>query len=452
MKDVIIVGGGVSGLVAAWMLRKEGMKVQVIEAGETAGGNLRTETESGYTYEQGPHSFMPSSDAVWEMVEKLDLVEMIEPAKAAGQERYIFKNGKLLKLPMSMGSFLTTPLISVGAKLRLMIEPFVKGGATVDEDAERFFTRRLGKEAVKWMIGPFVSGIYAGDPQQLGARDAFNKMWNWEKSSGSMIRGAMKYMKSKKKERENRPYKKGLLSFKGGLGTLTGRLATDLGKDVNCSEKVLRIYKSNTRWVVDTEVARYEGRNLIMAVPPRNAAKLLKNVSEDIAVLLSQIEMSPVALVHLGVCGEDVNSVPDGFGFLVPRGEGVRTLGCVFTSRIFEERAPEGCQVLSCYIGGVFDRDAVKLNDEELLEVVLDDLEKVLQKRLSPNFVKILRHPQAIPQLTLGHIERIDEIKKTAKEIGKLKLAGNYLSGVGMNDAVLSGQIAARQILDEIRQ
>jgi len=449
MKDVIVIGGGVSGLTAAWLLRRAGMKVLVIEANDVVGGNLRTEQEAGYTFEQGPHSFMPSSDAVWEMIEELDLVDQVEPASAAGQERYIFKQGKLVKLPMSMGSFLSTPLISFGAKLRLMTEPFRKGEASKDDTAYDFFVRRLGQEAVKWMIGPFVSGIYAGDPAKLGARDAFNKMWLWEKESGSMIRGAMKYMKGKKKEREGRPYKSGLLSFKGGLGVLTKRLGDDLGKDINAGESVQNLYKNSTRWVIDTEVARYECRNIVLAVPPGAASNLIVDVSQKMSKLLARIEMSPVAVVHLGIKGEDAKTIPDGFGFLAPRGEGIRTLGCVFTSRIFKERAPEGCHILSCYIGGVFDKEAISLSDEILLEAVLIDLENVFGRKFEPEFARILRHPQAIPQLNLRHIEQIEQIKNLADELGNMELAGNYLSGVGMNDAVLSGQVAARQLLDK---
>jgi protoporphyrinogen/coproporphyrinogen III oxidase len=157
--------------------------------------------------------------------------------------------------------------------------------------------------------------------------------------------------------------------------------------------------------------------------------------------------MSPVSVVHLAVANEDADAIPDGFGLLVPRGEGVRMLGCIFVSKLFGDRAPEGHELLACFLGGAYDPEAMALDDEALVEVVRDDLELVLDRRVDPKFVRVKRHPRAIPQLEVGHLDRIGQLRTLGSELGGLTLAGNYLSGVGISDATQSGLDAAAVLL-----
>jgi len=298
------------------------------------------------------------------------------------------------------------------------------------------------------MIGPFISGVYAGDPKKLGAKDAFNKMWTWEKEDGSMILGARKYMKVKRRERgEDRG--KGLFSFEKGLGELTSRMITDLGPAVNTSEKTVALKKVTRGWHVDTEVAEYITGRVVIAAPPADAGQLFDRYYEPVSKLFKKIEMAPVAVVHLGVT-DDQADIPEGFGFLAPRGEGVNLLGCVFISSLFKGRAPEGCRLLTAFVGGVFDPKAVDSSDEELVKSVLNDLELVFGTRLKPSYTKILRHKAAIPQLNIGHREIVQEIKQETSDLGALVLAGNYIEGVGVNDAVSSGMTAAFSIIKEL--
>ncbi|RJO63852.1 MAG: protoporphyrinogen oxidase [Myxococcales bacterium] len=447
MIDVLVVGGGVSGLACAWALKTAGLAVKLLEAEETPGGNLRTVQDGAWRYELGPHSFLPSSDAIWTLIEKLQIEERVAAAASASQARFIFKNGRLMPLPTSPWAFIATPLLSAGGKFRLLAEPFVKGGASERDTAREFFRRRLGDEATEWIIGPFVSGIYAGDPARLGARDAFPKMWRWERDAGSMIRGARRYLKRKRIERGARAKRKGLFSFQGGLGELTGRLAGELGPACQSGEGVTAVERKIGRWLVQTEAATYEAKRLVVAVPPLPAARLLAPVSASLALALSQVEMAPVAVVHVGVTGEAAAAVPDGFGYLVPRGLGLRTLGCVFVSKLFAGRAPEGGELLTFYLGGALDPEAARLDDAALVALALDEFAQAVGPRLAPAYVKVLRHPQAIPQLTVGHVDRIAALLEQARGLGALDFAGNYLTGVGMNDAAQSGLDAAERIL-----
>lgn len=446
MTDVVVIGGGISGLTAAWLLRRAGFSVQVFEAAPEVGGNLRTTREEGYLYEQGPHSFLPSSDAVWELLEELGLTQRVTPATSASQARFIWRGGKLHALPMSLGSFLSTQLLSTAGKLRLMMEPFIPGKASADDTAATFFTRRLGPQATRWMIEPFIGGIYAGDPERLGARDAFHKMWTWEQESGSMIRGARRYLKAKRVERGERARLKGLFSFAGGLGELTQSLGQSLAAETTPDAPVASLLRTAEGWQVQTPQGRTDTRSVILAVPPGPAHRLLCGVDAEAAELVRQVEMAPVVVVHMGLEGDDAKAVPDGFGFLAPRNEGLRVLGCIFASRLFDQRAPADTQLLTVYIGGSHDVQALALSDAELVTLAATDLGTVLGRRLSPGFTRVLRHPTAIPQLTIGHLDRIAALEARVETLGGMALAGNYLSGVGMNDATLSGQVAARTI------
>ncbi len=450
MKDVVIIGGGVAGLSCAHYLRREGISVRVIEVAEKAGGNLRSEKLDGYTLEQGPHSFMASSDAIWELIELLGLENRLLPARAAGNSRYIYREGNLNRLPTSPGSFLSSGFVSFPGKLRLMMEPFMPNRASEKESAREFFIRRLGKEAADWVIAPFISGVYAGDPERLSAPDAFAKMWSWEKESGSMISGARKYMKKKRKERGERAKLRGLFSFDEGLGVLTERLAMDLGNSLNLSETVKKIISDKVGWQVNTDVAAYRARHLVLATPPHRASMLVKPVFPQMGALFDQIEMAPVAVAHLAVNGEDAAAIPDGFGFLVPRNQQVRLLGCIFMSKLYPVRAPEGHELLTVYIGGSFDPQAVNENDETLIEDTLQDLERILGRRMKPVFHKVLKHPHAIPQFTHGHRERVRRIQELGEQIGHLSVIGNYVEGVGMDDAARSGRECARAIAEVI--
>ena len=444
MYDAIIIGAGVSGLTAAWKLKREGASTLVLEERSFSGGNIRTIERDGFRMEAGPNSFMGSSEYVWRLIEELNMEALTEEAAPVANNRYIYRNGRLLPLPLGPMQFLFTPLLSFKAKLRLMLEPFIPNGSKPLDTAWEFFVRRFGREAATYIMAPFVSGVYAGDIKMLGARAAFPKFHAFEREAGSMILGAIGYMRAKRKrlQREGKKIRRGLYSFKGGLGLLTKRLAKELGEALICDAPALKIMASGGGYTVKTAKGDFSARSIICAAPPDKAAPIIGGLSETAAKTLLQLPMSPVTLIHWN-SDESGERIPKGFGFLMPRESGFRVLGTLFPSQLFSGRAPEGRTLLSSFYGGMLDKTALSLSDHEHKKLLASEHQKLFglgENDIKP--IEIIRYPSAIPQLLPEHPEKIASVKAELASSPGFFLAGNYLAGVGIEQAVESGYAA----------
>lgn len=447
MHDVIIIGGGISGLTTGWKLLSQGLDVIVLEAQAIPGGNIRTIDHENFKLELGPYSFLGGSEYVWRLVEELDIEDTTEVSSAAADNRYIYRDGRLVPLPLELGSFLTTPLLSWRGKLRLAAEPFIRNGAKPTDTAWEFFVRRFGEEAATYIMGPFVSGIYAGDANLLGAQAAFPKFHDFERDSGSMIIGALKYMLAKRRrmKRENIKSRKGLYSFTGGLGAITSELARRLGDRLVTGAAVTGVTREAAGYTVAAAAGGWDGQAVVSAVPPRQAAAILGGLVPGVVEPLRQTPMSPVSLVHWSQPSAN-RQLPLGFGFLMPRIFNLRILGTIFASQLFKNRTPEGQALFTSYYGGMLDGAAMSLSDAELRKLLLAEHGKIFGSALvEPPMVKIIRYPEAIPQLTPSHPARIAQVKETLKSTPGIFMAGNYLTGVGIEHATQSGYTAAEE-------
>ena len=430
MLDVAIIGSGISGLATAYLLAREGVKVEVFEKEEETGGNIQTVKEDGYLLELGPQTIM-ADDKVLEFIKSTG-VEPI-PADPASRNRYIYRKGRLIPLPLKPQKFLTSPILSLKGKLRVLREPWAPPPIKTEESIAEFVVRRLGQEFLDYIVGPFVSGVYAGDPHQLSVRYAVPKVHALEEKFGSLIKGAIK-MKAL-----GPPGK--LVSFEGGLKDLIRSLEKDL--KVRTQNVVLRIRKKDDRFILDTREGKVEARALVVSSPAYTASYLLKDLSWSASLEFDKIDYVPVVVLHLSA---EEGSVPDGFGFLVPRKENRRILGTIFSSKLFRGRSPGGKELLTVYMGGATDRSVINMSDEEISETASRELKEILGIPL-PEVLRITRWKRAIPQYTLVYGKYINLAKEMEETHSGLFLTGNYLGGISVADCIRRSHEVAEKVI-----
>src|SRR5262245_7792937 len=358
---------------------------------------------------------------------------------------------------MSPPALIKTKLISKAAKLRLLREPFVKARReSVEESIASFVRRRLGDEILERLVEPFLSGVYAGDPDELSVQACFPKLAEFEAEAGGILRGAMRAAKESRKEarrtgrgpkRSLRPYR--LCSFRHGLSALPGALSKSLGESLLTRARIVGIDRniSASRFEIRIErhgeISAVISPTLVISTPAYVAAHLLYKIAPEIAWDIADIPYVSIASVPLAYRDEQAPRKLDGFGFLAPRGEGLRTLGSIWNSFLFAGRSPEGWVFMTNFIGGATDAGAVNLGDEELIHIVHNDLSKALGVTGKPRRLPITRYERAIPQYTLGHAARAGRIESRLRDIPGLWIAGNYLRGISLGDCIKHAERAA---------
>jgi oxygen-dependent protoporphyrinogen oxidase len=452
--DVIVVGAGLSGLVAAYRLQRAGLSVQVLEAAGRPGGVIGSERRSGALFERGPNSGMDTSPVINALLDDLGIRSQRLDASKASSRRYVLRGGRLVALPMSGGSFIATPLFSVGAKLRLLAEPFIaRAPSDIEESIAGFVRRRLGREFLDYAVEPFVSGIYAGDPEQLSVSAAFPRLHALEQRYGSLLRGAILGARERKRRAEKAKSAAVSFSFRDGMQTLTDALAAAI-TDLQCGARVVQLAReADGSYVVTVDRAGHadqsatlRARAIVLAVPAHAGAALVRPLAPDAAVSLEAIPYAPVVVVASAYRRSDVGHPLDGFGFLAPAREQPRVLGSLFSSTMFEHRAPSDTVVFTTFVGGRRNPALALASDEELLQMVQYEMERLVAVCGTPLFNEITRWPRAIPQYTIGHLQRIAQVERAEQELPGLYFCANYRGGVSISDCITNGEGMARTV------
>lgn len=438
----LVVGAGLSGLVCAYALRKAGVETQILESREHPGGVIRSEQREGFLLELGPQSFS-GTPALLQICRELGLEkELIEaPAKAP---RFVLIDGKLQQVPLSPPAFFKSSLFSASTKWSVIRDLFGWSKPPEQEESIAAFVRRkFSAELLEKLVGPFVSGIYAGDPEMLSLQASFPQVYEAEKSSGSVIRGMKRAAKSSSTPK-SRPT---LLSFREGNETLIRALSANLGISLRTGVEVLKIQNFDAgsssqgqRFAAEIREKGVQDRivadRLIVAIPTDAAARIFDGLAPDPISALREVTYASLAVVSLGYQKTSVANSLDGFGFLVPRSAGLRILGSVWNTSLFPERAPKDHALLTCFIGGVTDPAAASFSNEELVAIAHRELTPLLGLRQEPVFSSVYCYKQAIPQYNLGHSTRVDALENRNFVSANLWFAGNYLHGPSVGACV----------------
>ena len=449
-----IVGGGITGLITAYLLRREGIQATVYEANPEVGGAMKSHRKDGWIAEKGPNTIMARSQELLDLLEQLGLKEELLFADSDASKRFIVRNQKPVAMPTSLFNFLTTDLFSNLAKLRLLKEPFIqKWSRDHEENLAEFVERRLGSEFLDYAINPFVAGVYAGDPRHLSVKHAFEKLYNLEQDYGSLIWGQIRGAKERNERNEKPKTESRLFSFRDGIQQLPERLAEILAGQLLVNCRVDSITKEDNKWTIkathnrDKIEARHDA--VIYTAPIHALDKLEINVDVPVDLdIFNNVTYPPISVMALGFNQVHITHELDGFGMLVPKKESYNILGTLFSSTLFPNRAPDGQVLLTTFVGGMRNPDLAGLPTDELREMVIADLDDLLGVIGGPVFEHHTYWPKSIPQYDVGysHVhEAFDDIEQNCP--GFL-FAGNYRYGISVSDCITSGYTVRDRVVE----
>ncbi len=466
MKKAIVVGGGISGLATAYLLRERSrtagldLDVTLIEKEERFGGKIWSIKDEGYLCEWGPNGFLDSKPQTLDLCASLNVMERLLRSNDNARKRFIYSEGVLHQLPESGPSFFKSRLISWPGKLRLAMEPFIPGPpAGVDETLASFGRRRLGAEALQKLISPMVSGIFAGDPETMSLNSCFPRIAELEREYGGLVMAMIRLASKKRKERKEGKVVSGaagpggiLTSFRGGIQELTDILAENLGSaSVMGGNAVTKISRGTSLpYLVHTETGEIGADAVILAAPSYASANIIREFDSGMGDVLDAIPYATMVVICFGYERERIEHDLSGFGYLIPKEEERNTLGTLWDSSIFENRAPQGNVLLRSMMGGACFPDRINLPDDEVEKRVREDLKLIMGIKEAPSFVRIFRHSKAIPQYTTGHGARLAALDEQCRQHPGLFLTGNSYRGIGLNDCVAAALKTADEAVDHL--
>jgi protoporphyrinogen/coproporphyrinogen III oxidase len=461
MIRIAIVGGGISGLAAAFALeehRRAGVaEYTLYESSPRLGGVLRTEHIQGCIVEAGPDSFISEKPWAADLCRAIGLGDQLIGSNDIDRKTYILVRGRLVPMPDGLMFMVPTkilptgfsPLFSWGTKLRMAKELFhPPHAANGDESVAAMVERHYGSEMVDRLADPLLSGVYGGEAANLSVRAVLPRFAEMERNHGSLGR-AMLAARKKMRTMSKKPAPPLFTSLKNGMQQLVETLIPRLNQaSLLTNAPVQSIRPEGGEWIVSEKNTSNRYQAVVLALPSNVVASLVSNCSAALAAELAEVGYSSSITVGLGYGRQVRQSLPPGFGFLVPRSEGKQLLAATFVHNKFPHRAPEDRALLRCFFAGSNAEKVWQLSDDAIIAVVREELQQILGLRAEPLFARVYKWRSAMAQYGVGHLERLERIERLRRQLPGLALAGNGYRGIGVPDCVRSGQEAAMQVLN----
>jgi len=470
MKRLIIIGGGIAGLAAAYRIQEElvanstSLQCTVLEGGPKFGGKIATERNDGFILERGPDSFISQKPWAIQLCKKIGLSDQLVGTNHKYSKTYVYTGKKLVQMPDGLSlmvptkflPFALSPLFSIAGKIRMGMDLLIPAKKSdKDESLASFIRRRLGQEALEKMAEPMLAGIYASNPETMSIKSTFPMFFQTEQKYRSLILGMLARKAQSIKPSNNKPSSFSLfMTLKNGLGEMIDGII-DKCPDISFQEntKVKGLSREGNAWQIELENNEtLEADAVILASPANISANLLESISGKLSELLKKIKYVSTAAVTVAYKKEGFSHALDGFGFVVPKAEKRKIMACTWTSSKFPERVPEGHVLIRCFIGGALCEDLAEQSEKDLEDMVKIELKEMMGITETPLFCRVFKNQKANVQYQVNHGELIDQVNEQLASLPGMYLSGSAYTGIGIPDCVLNGTRAAESVIEYLKE
>lgn len=462
MKRIAIVGGGITGLSAAFYLKKWGneleipLEIKLFEANDRLGGKVHTVKQDGFTMERGADSFLARKKPGMKLMEDLGLEDQLY-RNNTGQSYVLVHNqlhkipaGSYMGIPIQEDALLSSEIMSEEGKARALAEVSRPKGVPVsDQSLGQFLRRRFGDELVDHLLAPLLSGIYSSNVDDMSLMSSFPHFYEYEQKYGSIIKGLREELPERRKGTEKKEGQ--FVSIQGGLITVIEALEKELSSSIVKNNAIQKVTQENGVYTLyDNQDNTYNADGVILAIPHRSVSGMFEQT--EALTALETIPVTSVANVVLAFNKENIEQALDGTGFVVSRTSDVRITACTWTHEKWPSTTPEDKALLRVYVGRPDDQEIVTYSDQEIIDIIRQDLVKVMNIEADPEFSMVTRWQHLMPQYIVGHKEKISQVNQTiASDFPGMVLAGASYNGVGLPDCIADGTQAAADLLDYIK-